>query len=170
MTQLTAEVFKIGNIDRGFLAIMARPYIEVEEAASIANIARLGIHQVVSLLEPTEARNLGLESERLEVRARDMGFVSFPIPDMGRPSSLVEFSQLSRDLCAQISSGINTLIHCRAGIGRSGLMAAAILLHTGMNVREAFDHVSKMRGVKVPETPEQELWLNANYTEIVSPS
>ena len=52
----------------------------------------------------------------------------------------------------------------------AGLMAAAVLLHTGMNVREAFDHVSKMRGVKVPETPEQELWLNANYTEIVSSS
>ena len=88
-------MYKVGTMGDGFLAIMACPSIDPEAPASIANIARLGIRQVVSLLEPTEARNLGLEAERLEVKACEMGFMSFPIPDMGLPPSVEDFAQIT---------------------------------------------------------------------------
>src|SRR5262249_25284547 len=51
-------------------------------------------------------------------------------------------------------------IHCRAGIGRSGLVGAAVLLHCGFTVREAFAAISKARGVQVPDTAEQSEWLS----------
>lgn len=165
---LQAEMYKVGTMGDGFLAIMACPSIEADAPASIANIARLGIRMVVSLLEPTEARNLGLENERLEVKAYEMGFKSFPIPDMGLPASVEDFTQLTQMLFTQVNAGINTLVHCRAGIGRSGLMAAGVLLHTGMDAEKAFDYVSKMRGIRVPETPEQHEWLVSNYQEIIA--
>jgi protein-tyrosine phosphatase len=164
---MTAEMFKICSIDDGFLAIMARPSIDVTEPASVLNISRLGITLVVSLLEPNEARDLGLEAERSEVKALAMEFMSFPIPDMGLPPSIEDFASITRLLCKQISAGINTLVHCRAGIGRSGLFAAGVLLHTGMDPDQAFTHVSRMRGIRVPETPEQHDWLTSNYTAIV---
>ncbi len=165
---MQAEMYKVGTMGDGFLAIMACPSIEAEAPASVANVARLGIRQVVSLLEPTEARNLGLEAERLEVKACEMGFVSFPIPDMGLPPSVEDFAQITQRLFSQVSAGINTLVHCRAGIGRSGLLAAGVLLHTGMNAEEAFAYVSRMRGIRVPETPEQHGWLVANHAAIVA--
>lgn len=168
MEPLTAEMYKIGSIDDGFLAIMARPSLDPDAPASIRNIARLGIQQVVSLLEPSEARILGLEPERWEVKAHSMGFVSFPIPDMGLPPSVADFATLTQTLCKQVSGGLNTLVHCRAGIGRSGLVAAGILLHAGMSPAQAFAHVSKMRGIRVPETPEQEDWLSSNHAAIVA--
>ena len=161
-------MYKVGTMGDGFLAIMACPSIDPEAPASIANIARLGIRQVVSLLEPTEARNLGLEAERLEVKACEMGFMSFPIPDMGLPPSVEDFAQITQMLFRQVNAGINTLVHCRAGIGRSGLLAAGVLLHTGMNAEEAFAYVSRMRGIRIPETPEQHGWLVTHYAAIVA--
>ena len=164
---MPVEMYKIGSIGEGFVAIMARPSLEADAAASIINIARLGIQQVVSLLEPSEARNLGLDGEREQVKAHAMGFTSFPIPDMGLPPSVKDFARLSKKLFNQVNGGVNTLIHCHAGIGRSGLLAAGILLHCDMDPQQAFAYASRMRGVRVPETPAQEQWLIANYATIV---
>ncbi len=161
-------MYKVGTMGDGFLAIMAAPTMEADAPASIQNIARLGIRQVVSLLEPTEARHLGLADERLEVKAFDMGFISFPIPDMGLPTSVEDFSQITQMLFTQVCAGINTLVHCRAGIGRSGLLTAGVLLHTGMDVEQAFEYVSRMRGLRVPETYEQHEWLMANYQTVIA--
>jgi protein-tyrosine phosphatase len=164
---MPVEMYKIGSIGEGFVAIMARPSLQTDAAASIINIARLGIQQVVSLLEPREARSLGLDSEREQVKAHGMGFKSFPIPDMGLPASVEEYALLSKKLFEQVNAGVNTLIHCQAGIGRSGLMVAGILLHCDMDPQQAFAYASKMRGIRVPETPEQEQWLSSNYAAIL---
>ncbi|MBT8433541.1 MAG: dual specificity protein phosphatase family protein [Gammaproteobacteria bacterium] len=160
-------MYKIGTIGKGFFAIMARPSLEQNDPASVVNISRLGINLVVSLLETSEARVLGLEAERELVKALGMDFVSFPIPDMGLPKSVDKFASLSRMLLKQVDAGTNILVHCHAGIGRSGLMAAGILLHCDLDPQQAFAHVSKMRGVRVPETPEQEYWLKSNHAAIV---
>ena len=167
---IQAEMYKVGTMGDGFLAIMACPTLDENAPASLANIAKLGIRLVVSLLEPSEARNLGLDAERLEVKAHAMDFISFPIPDMGLPPSVEDFSQIVKLLFTQVNSGVNTLVHCRAGIGRSGLLAAGVLLHTGMDAEEAFAYVSHMRGLRVPETMEQHDWLLANYKTIVAGS
>lgn len=165
---MIAEMYKIGSLGDGFLAIMGRPYVERDVPASLQNVARLGIRQVVSLLEPVEARRLGLDGERREAQAQGMAFVSFPIKDMGTPGSVDEFAAITLKLFGQIEAGNNTLVHCHAGIGRSGLFAAGLLLHAGMDAEQAFAHVSKMRGLRVPETINQHAWLLSNQARIVA--
>lgn len=164
---MQAEMYKIGTIGKGFFAIMARPSLEQSDPASVVNISRLGINLVVSLLKTSEARALGLDAEREQVKALGMDFVSFPISDMGVPTSVGEFASMTKMLLRQVDAGANILVHCHAGIGRSGLMAAGILLHCDLDPKQAFAHVSKMRGVRVPETPEQEYWLISNHAAIV---
>jgi protein-tyrosine phosphatase len=161
-------MYKIGSIGTGFLAVMGRPFIEPSEPASLRNIAGLGIGQVVSLLPPHEARTLGLEAERFEVKALGMRYVSFPIEDMGCPASVSEFAKITRRLFRQTESGINTLVHCRAGVGRSGLFAAGMLLHAGLDAEQAFAHVTKMRGLRIPETLQQHAWLVDNQGAIAA--
>ena len=85
---MQAEMYKVGTIGKGFFAIMARPSLEENDPASVVNISRLDINLVVSLLEINEARTLGLDAEREQARALGMQFVSFPIPDMGIPTSV----------------------------------------------------------------------------------
>lgn len=165
---MPSEMYKIGTIGNGFLAMMAQPSPELGAAASFVNIAGLGIQLVVSLLEPSEARLLGLDSEREQVKSQAMDFLPFPIPDMGLPPSVEGFARTSKLLFRQVDAGVNTLVHCRAGIGRSGLFIAGILLHCDLDPGQAFAHVSRMRGIRVPETREQEDWLISNYTNIVN--
>jgi protein-tyrosine phosphatase len=157
-----AEVFRVDSIGGGCLAIMAHPASAGSVATTIDEIAAAGFHQVVSLLEPAEADALGLAREAELVAAKSMKFVSFAIPDMGLPACSADFAQLAQLLFTQIDGGTNTLIHCRGGIGRSGLLAAAVLLHGGKDVRAAFAQVSLVRGRRVPETAQQGAWLQAN--------
>jgi protein-tyrosine phosphatase len=52
------------------------------------------------------------------------------------------------------------ILHCRAGIGRSGLVAACLLVMKGVSPEEAVKKVSAARGVSVPETKEQRNWID----------
>jgi protein-tyrosine phosphatase len=162
------EVFRIDSIGKGCLAIMAHPASTGSVASTISEIAALGFHQVVSLLEPAEAEALGLAQEAELVTAQSMKFISYAIPDMGLPARSDDFTRLAQNLFTWIDAGTNTLIHCRGGIGRSGLLAAAVLLRGGKDVREAFALVSLMRGRRVPETAQQGAWLQANHEAITN--
>lgn len=157
-------IYRIESIGRGYLAIAAHPASEGDAGERVAEIAASGIQQLVCLLQAEEARQLGLEREDVLVSAQSMQFVSFPIPDMGLPASVEAFSGLTRQLYRQVQAGTNSLIHCRAGIGRSGLVAAAVLMQGGLDARQAFARVAQMRGRRLPETREQGAWLEAHQS------
>lgn len=129
-------------------------------------IARWGITHIVSLLEPAEAIEVGLETEQKMAEQQGMRFTSFPLPDRGLPASVAEFSRFAQSLHAGIQEGDSTVVHCRAGIGRAGIVAVGVLLHEGLNAEAAFDLVSKQRRVEVPDTPEQYQWILQHENQI----
>jgi len=55
-------------------------------------------------------------------------------------------------------AGENVAIHCRGGLGRTGLIAACCLVALGQGARESMARVRKARANAV-ETPEQEDWM-----------
>jgi protein-tyrosine phosphatase len=85
-----------------------------------------GVDVVVSLLEPSEVSELGLQREADLCRSRGIDFVSFPIPDRGAPEA-DQAAKMARVLAAQFRDGRSIAIHCRAGIGRSSIIAACTL-------------------------------------------
>ena len=163
---MNTEMFRIETIGQGYFAVMAHPASNGDPGSAISEIAANGIGQVISLLEAGETRALGLDCEGELVSAHSMEFLSFPVPDMGLPASVEDFTRLSWRVYQQVESGINTLVHCRGGIGRSGMLAAAVLLHTGLDAQQAFIRVTQMRGMRVPETTGQGTWLADNQAAI----
>ncbi len=159
------RLYRVATIGKGFIAIMARP--EFGGGSPFADIAAEGVGHVVSLLEPGEARDLGLEAEPEMVRLQQMEFSSFPIPDMGVPASVERYARLTQALARQVHDGTSTLVHCRAGIGRSGLVAAGVLMHAGLTARQALAQISSQRGVRVPETSEQSEWLTDTFAAVL---
>ena len=119
---------------------------------------RAGLNVVVSLLEPSEERDLDLTNEAATVAASGLDFRAFPIPDRGVPSRQAT-AQFTAQLAADLRAGKNVGIHCRQGIGRSAVVAAATLISGGMDAATALSNISASRGLRVPETDEQRQWV-----------
>ena len=119
----------------------------------------------VSLLTAEEEHDLGLDVEGRFAKQHGIKFVSLPIVDRGVPSSLQDFVRLVDDLRHTLEGGHNVAIHCRQGLGRSPLVAAATLVNAGIDPKSAFKAVGTARGVRVPETSEQQHWLEKIFTD-----
>jgi protein-tyrosine phosphatase len=114
---------------------------------------------VVSLLELHELAELDLWQLPTMCRAAGIELVSFPIPDRGVPASMRKTGRLARDISHALRTGKAVAVHCRAGIGRSALIAACVLVRNGYDVHAAFDTIAKARGVEVPDTEAQRAWV-----------
>ena len=153
------QIYKVCALGSGWLSAMAKPVAGEWIDDEFAAIADAGIKKVVSLLEPHEAYELGLEDEETICERHGMQFGNFPVADRSIPDSAHGFVSFIRQIHADIASGVDTVVHCRAGIGRSGLVAAAVLVRAGHSPEAAFDLVSRARGIAVPDTEGQRNWL-----------
>jgi protein-tyrosine phosphatase len=126
----------------------------------IAAWKQASIHAVLSLLTPEEEEDLALQNEADEVREQGMDFTSFPIPDREIPKSEAKWSEALEQMARDLSRGKNLLVHCRQGIGRSGVVAACLLVKKGMSPGAAVEAVSAARGISIPETAEQRNWID----------
>ena len=144
----------------GRLAVGPRPRGGDWLRDDIAKWKQAGINSVLSLLTPEEESDLDLRGEAGEVRAQGVEFTSFPIPDRQIPRSEAKLSQVLVGIARDLSAGRNVLVHCRQGIGRSGLAAACLLVKNGLSPGAAVDSVSAARGLPVPETTEQREWID----------
>ena len=147
----------------GRLAIAARPRAHDWLDDEIERWRSASVNVVVSLLEPEEVLDLGLEAESDSCAKAGIAFISFPIPDRGVPVSLAKTRELVAKLEARLVAGDGVLIHCRAGIGRSSLIAACLLMALGEQCDEAFQRIATVRGLPVPDTPAQTSWA-ASFT------
>jgi predicted protein tyrosine phosphatase len=156
---MQTHVFWIGGVTAGRLGILSRPRGGdwlLDEATAWRNG---GIDLVVSLLEPEEATDLMLDAEAVAATAAGVGFIQFPIPDRGVPAAKESAVELGRTLAAELGEGRSVVVHCRQGIGRSGLIAAMTLMALGHSAAVAVAAVSDARGLSVPETPKQRQWI-----------
>jgi protein-tyrosine phosphatase len=140
-------------------AIIARPRGGEWLADDLRQIKHEGFDVLVSLLTPAEVKEFDLVREEEISKAVDLEFVSLPIPDLGVPQSTDAFGGVVDHLIAALQSGKKIAIHCRQGIGRSGLLAAALLMCSGIDPEVAIQRVSEARGLTVPETKEQKEWI-----------
>jgi protein-tyrosine phosphatase len=143
------------------LALMPRPRGGEDLASEIEALRGAGVDTVVSLLEASEVRELELRSEGTLCSRYGIKFYSHPIPDRGTPLSKRETTALLQQLHTELKEGRVVAIHCRAGIGRTGLIAGCLLRLVGVPEHEVFNVLSKARGVQVPDTTEQVEWVHA---------
>ena len=162
------RIFWIACRGPGRLAILSRPAAE-QLSEEIAAWRAAGVTTVASLLEQQEQFELVLSAEAELCRAQGIDFASFPIADRGVPASIEDAVALVRRLAHAVEIGGTVGVHCRAGIGRSGMIAAAVLMALGHSEDQALDAVAAGRGLRVPETPEQRGWVSLAAQHLASP-
>src|SRR5262245_38349161 len=156
---MRAEIYPIQGPWPGELLIVARPRGDDWLSDEVRAWRAAGVDVVVSLLTRSENSELGLTREGEEVIEQGLAFVNFPILDRRVPESEKSVVELASQLHELLANGKRVGIHCRQSIGRSGLIAASVLVIAGERPSAAFENVRAGRGVHVPDTEEQERWV-----------
>ncbi len=162
-TEPAVKLYFIDCRGPGRLATMKRPRAGGALPGQIAQLGARGVQTLVSLLTPHEVSRLGLEAERDLATDAGIEFITFPIDDHGLPASGVAATRFSSALAQRIKLGRTVAIHCRAGIGRSSLMAALVLtsMDSALGMDAALERISIARGLPVPDTDAQRAWLKS---------
>ncbi|UWZ84682.1 protein-tyrosine phosphatase family protein [Occallatibacter riparius] len=155
------EIFWIQDSPELRLAIVMRPRGEDWLESELRHMRENGIETLVSMLEPFEARWLGLDAEESTARQVGLEFLSYPIPDTYVPADVPGFRAFATDLARRLKAGEVIGFHCRGCIGRATIASACALIHLGWSAQKALHAIRKARGVWVPDTPEQEAWILA---------
>ncbi|MGB3547125.1 MAG: hypothetical protein WBA17_09120, partial [Saprospiraceae bacterium] len=59
----------------------------------------------------------------------------------------------------KINKNKKVVIHCRMGIGRASVLAAATMINLGYEAKDIFEIIGKYRKLEVPDTDEQKTWI-----------
>ena len=140
---------------RGRLWLSAMPgrfaplpaFLEAAEDAGATAIANLALDEEIAVKSPDYAR---------WIRAGGQPYRHFrhPIPDFGLPSDPVAFAAYICRLCAALQAGDSVILHCAAGVGRTGVVAQQLLMALGTEARVA--EASVRCAGSGPETPGQQ--------------
>jgi protein-tyrosine phosphatase len=84
------------------------------------------------------------------------------------PASREAVAELASGIVDALESGKNVAVHCRQGIGRSGLIVGGVLVAAGEEPNAALKAIEESRGLDVPETDEQRQWLTDFASWLIS--
>ena len=156
---MNKTTFALGSVGNGTLSIGPRPQTgQLRQWAE--SLQKQNISHVVSLIEDSEVETHNLHNEGSALAALGMAFSRFPIADFGIPD-VKAFTELMNDLSQRLKSGDHIFLHCAGGVGRAGTTASCLLVEHGWDAEDAMAHVSKIRGVASPETPEQVAFIRS---------
>jgi protein-tyrosine phosphatase len=158
---MRVPLYSIQGLSSGKVSLMARPRGGDWLSDEIEALHTGGVDVLVSLLTAPEVSELDLGEEAVLCSSQEILYLSFPIVDLSVPPFSPQTFQLLEQLNQYLSEGKHVAIHCRQGVGRSGLMASSLLVLNGIAPEQAFDQLSRVRGCSVPETDEQRAWVVA---------
>jgi ADP-ribosyl-[dinitrogen reductase] hydrolase len=128
-----------------------------ETSERLQKLMDVGVRCFIDLTHPDE-----LEPYDFDLPV-SIDYIRKPIKDHGLPARREHMIDIQACLDHALRSGMLTYVHCRAGIGRTGMVVACFLVEQGLSGEEALDELNRMwqhckraeSWAHVPETDEQ---------------
>lgn len=152
---LTPE--ELGGGCRGRLGLTEAPGSALrgrDLQADVASLRASGAQLLVTLLPDAELAMLGMQQLPQAVEAAGMEHRRLAIADYGVGDALA-VQELIDTLIGRLEGGEDVVVHCRAGLGRTGTLAASLLRRLGADPQAAIETVRAKRPGSV-ETRAQE--------------
>ena len=127
----------------------------------LAAVRDWGASMLVTLMDAQELTRCGVAD--LGDRARErLTWLWLPIVDRGVPDARFEraWSTAGPMIHERLETGAKVVFHCLAGLGRSGMIAARVLVERGLAAPAAMAAVRTARPGAI-ETPAQEAYVRA---------
>ncbi|MCB1388419.1 MAG: dual specificity protein phosphatase family protein [Rhodobacteraceae bacterium] len=140
---------------RGRLALAAIPASPAARAALLEFAPDL----VLSLTPDDERARLGAADLPEWLSTRGIAWRAFPVADFSTPES-PGWPPLAAEIATILDAGGRVLVHCRAGLGRSGMIALRLMAEAGEPPVEALARLRAARPGTV-ETEAQYRWAAA---------
>lgn len=115
------------SLRHGTVALSPLPALPQDRTA----VEAFGPALVVSMTETAEMATLGAGDLPEWLAARGIGWAHFPVADFGIPPRNADWPALSGRIAALLDGGEKVLLHCRGGLGRSGMVALRLMVDAG---------------------------------------
>jgi protein-tyrosine phosphatase len=162
-SETTGPPYLIHGFNGAGLWMMPSPTFGGTIRKTLSSCADLNIQHIASLVEAREVQQLGLAELRTEAAPLKIHLHQFPITDRQPPSSIRDFAELVETFTQYLLNGMSVSVHCKSGIGRSGMLASSILGRFGYCLPGALEVIAEKRGIPAPNTASQMEWLQDNW-------
>ena len=144
-------------IVQGEIAGSPQPGLYGDWDEDIAYLKQNGLSFVVSLTEEPLIKD--------RIISEGFGFYHLPIRDMDAPMPRMA-DEAIKIMRQQTAEGNRVLLHCKGGVGRTGMMGACYLVSKGYSAKDSIEMVRKVNNAYI-QTRTQES-LIAHYEKIHS--
>lgn len=129
------------------------------DETAVGEIARSGYDTILTLATSEEMKTLGCPDMQNRFLSLGVAWTHFPINDFDIPNQEATraWEAIETLIVQRLKHGGRIMIHCRAGFGRSGMMAARLLIACGSDPDLAVATVRAARPGAI-ETPAQLDW------------
>ncbi|MFT5172013.1 MAG: protein-tyrosine phosphatase [Gammaproteobacteria bacterium] len=133
----------------------------------LERIVEFGARGVVSLIDDRELIALGIESLPVLLQRKGLWWKHLPITDMGIPNADFEqhWQANSTFIREALSRGEDIVMHCWAGLGRTGTIAARLLIECGMEPAAAIIRLRDARPGSIQTRKQEKYVLRLNSSK-----
>lgn len=134
-------------------------------ASSIAQLKEAGATVLITMMQTEELKKHSVTDIPLECSEQSVAWFHFPVEDDHSPrentQALIETQK--QPLLARLSQGETVAVHCKGGQGRTGLMAAILMLELGYSWAETKQRIQEVKPKSLTLAPH--LAYLENYSE-----
>ncbi len=114
-------------------------------ATDFAALKSERVDVLVNLMEEDEGLRYGMGEYDAVARQSGLTVRRYPIVDMDVPSDRTTFAALVDELYAGLQAEKTVVVHWLGGLGRSGTLAACLLIKSGLDAQAAIDLTRRCR-------------------------